>query len=144
DNENSAMVWHYEGNDKKKFEETMHRTISSATIKNGLLFISDESGLFHCVDAKTGKAYWTHDMLSASWSTPLVVGDYVYIGDQDGDITVFKVSKEKEQISEQNMGTPVYNTRVVATGVLYTATFNTLFALEQGANANPAAAAAGN
>src|SRR4030095_4954858 len=93
DNENSAMVWHYEGNNKKKFEETMHRTISSTTIKDGLVFISDESGLFHCIDAKTGKAYWTHDMLSASWSTPLVVGDYVYIGDQDGDITVFKVSK---------------------------------------------------
>lgn len=144
DNENSAMVWHYEGNDKKKFEETMHRTISSATIKDGLLFISDESGLFHCIDAKTGKAYWTHDMLAASWSTPLIVGDKVYIGDQDGDITVFKVSKQKEQISEQNMGIPVYNTPIVANGILYIATFNTLFAIEEGANAKPAAAGGGN
>ncbi len=140
DNENSAMVWHYAGSDPKKFEETMHRTISSTTIKDGLLFISDESGLFHCLDAKTGKAHWTHDMLAASWSTPLVVGDHVYIADQDGDVTVFKVSKEKEQIAEQNMGIPVYNTPIVANGVLYIATFNTLFAIQEGASLKPAAA----
>ena len=30
------------------------------------------SGVFHCVDAKTGKPHWTHDMLSASWGTALV------------------------------------------------------------------------
>lgn len=139
DNTNSAMVWHYAGSDPKKFEETMHRTISSTTIKDGLLFISDESGLFHCLDAKTGKAHWTHDMLAASWSTPLIVGDHVYIADQDGDVTVFKVSKEKEQIAEQNMGIPIYNTPIVANGVLYIATFNTLFAIQEGASLKPVA-----
>ncbi|MBS0262518.1 MAG: PQQ-binding-like beta-propeller repeat protein [Planctomycetes bacterium] len=133
ENENSAMVWHYEGNNPKKFEETMHRTISSTAIKDGLLFISDESGVFHCLDAKTGKAHWTYDMLAASWSTPLIVGDYVYIADQDGDVTVFKVSKEKEQVAEQNMGIPVYNSPVVANGTMFIATFNTLYAIEEGA-----------
>src|SRR6185295_8008006 len=81
DNENSALVWHYEGNNPKKFEDTMHRTLASTTIKDDLLFISDESGLFHCLDAKTGKAHWTHDMLAQSWSTPLIAGDKVYIAD---------------------------------------------------------------
>lgn len=137
DNDNSALVWHYEGNDTKKFEETMHRTLSSVAIKDNLLFISDESGLFHCLDAKTGKAHWTHDMLASSWSTPLIAGDNVYIADLDGDITVFKVSKEKEQVSEQNIGTPVYTTPVVANGVLYVATFNMLYAIADGATSKP-------
>ena len=142
DNENSALVWHYEGSDPKKFESSMHRTISSATIKDNLLFIADESGLFHCLDAKTGKPYWTFDMLAAAWSTALIVGGHVYIADQDGDVTVFKVSKEKEQVSEQSMGNSVYNTPVVANGVLFFATTNTLYAIEQGANSKTTADAA--
>jgi hypothetical protein len=64
----------------------------------------------------------------------------VYIADTDGDVTVFKVSKEKEQVAEQNMDTPTNTTPVVANGVLYIATMRTLFAIEEGAGAKPAAA----
>ncbi len=144
DNENSAMVWHYAGSNPKKFETTMHRTLSSAAIKNDLLFISDENGLFHCLDAKTGKPYWTHDMLAVSWSTPLIIGDLVYIADLDGEICIFKVAKEKKMIgAEQNMETPVYTTPVVASGVLYVATFNSLIAIAEGASTKPAGKADG-
>lgn len=138
DNENSALVWHYQGSDPSKFESTMHRTLSSAAIKNDLLLISDENGLVHCLDAKTGKAHWTHDMLASSWSTPLIVGDRVYVADLDGEISIFKLSKEKELIGEQNMETPVYTTTVAANGVLYVATFNTLYAIAEGASSKPA------
>jgi outer membrane protein assembly factor BamB len=130
------------GNNPKKFEETMHRTISAVAIKDNLLFITDESGLVHCIDSKTGKAYWTHDMLASSWSTPLIVGDHVYIADLDGDITVFKLAKEKDQVSEQNMGTSVYTTPVVANGVLFIATFNTLYAISEGSNSKVTAGGA--
>jgi outer membrane protein assembly factor BamB len=142
-NPNSALVWHYAGADTSKFEETMHRTLSSVAIKNNLLFISDESGLFHCLDAKTGKPHWTHDLLASSWSTPLIVNDLVYIADLDGDIVVFKLSKEKEIVNELNMGTSVYNTPVVANDVLFVATFNQLFAITEGASSKPAKTAAG-
>lgn len=141
DNENSAMVWHYAGANPKKFEETMHRTISSATIKDNLLFISDESGLFHCVDAKTGKPYWTHDMLAAGWSTALIVGGHVYIADADGEISIFKLSKEKDLVAEQNMGNSVFNTAVVSNGVMFIATTSTLYAISEGANSKATAAA---
>ncbi|HEY2252752.1 MAG TPA: PQQ-binding-like beta-propeller repeat protein, partial [Planctomycetaceae bacterium] len=134
DNANSALVWHYAGSNPKNFESTMHRTISSATIKDNLLFISDQSGLFHCIDAKTGKPYWTHDMLAASWSTALIAGDHVYATDQDGEVTIFNVSKEKQQVSEQNMNNAVYNTPVVANGVLYIATTSMLYAIAEGAS----------
>jgi outer membrane protein assembly factor BamB len=146
DNPNSGLVWHYAGADPKKFEQTMHRTLSSTAIKNNLLFISDESGLFHCLDAKTGKPQWTHDMLASSWSTPLIVGEKVYIADLDGKVTIFKLSREKEQISADGLelGTPVYTTPIVANGVLFISTFNTLYAIAEGAAAKPAAAAGGD
>jgi outer membrane protein assembly factor BamB len=134
-NPNSAVVWHYSqfdqnGDGEIDFEEEMHRTIGSVAIKNDLLFIADFSGLFHCLDAKTGHVHWTYDMLAASWGSPLIVGDHVYIGDEDGDVSVFRLSAEKhEPIAEMNMGNSVYSTPVVANGVLFIANRTHLFAI---------------
>jgi O-antigen ligase len=64
----------------------MHRTCGTVAIKNDLLFVADFSGLFHCLNAKTGEPHWTYDMFAASWASPLIVEDRVYIGDEDGDL----------------------------------------------------------
>jgi outer membrane protein assembly factor BamB len=144
DNPNSAAVWHYVGNKPEVFEESMHRTCGTVTIKDDLLFIADFSGLFHCIDAKTGHAYWTHDMLAASWASPLIVEDKVYIGDEDGDITILALSKQKSIITELNMSSAVYTTPIVANNVLYIANRNRLFAIQEGASSKPVQAAAGN
>jgi outer membrane protein assembly factor BamB len=130
DNENAAKVWHYPGENPRKFEGTMHRTLGSVAIKDDLLFVADASGLFHCLDAKTGNGYWTHDLLAASWSTPLIVGGCVYIADGDGKVTVLKLAKTRELVSEIQMGQSVYSTPIIANGVFYIATSDRLFAIE--------------
>jgi len=132
-NENSALVWHYVGNNQKKFEETMHRTISSVAIRDDLLFVPDVSGLVHCVDAKTGKAHWTHDMLASSWSTPLIAGDCVCVANLDGILLQFALSAEKTVLAELPLGASIYNAPVVADNVLYVGTVNKLFAISEGA-----------
>jgi outer membrane protein assembly factor BamB len=137
-NPNSAAVWHYPGldadsNGKLDFEETMHRTCGTVAIADGLLFVADFSGLFHCLDVTTGKPHWTHDMLAASWGSPLIVDGKVYIGDEDGDITVFKLAKEREILAEINMGNSVYSTPIVADDTLYIANKSHLFAIREGA-----------
>ncbi len=139
-NPNSAVVWHYMGADPKVFETTMHRTCGTVAIKDDLLFVADFSGVFHCVDAKTGEAYWAYDMLAASWASPLIVNDKVYIGDEDGDIAIFNVSKEvqAEPIAEINMGSAVYTTPVAANDTLYIANRNRIFAIAEGAKSEPA------
>lgn len=140
DNPNSAAVWHYVGNDPTKFESTMHRTLGTVAIKDDLLFVADFSGLFHCVDAKTGKAYWTYDMLAASWGSPLIVGDKVLIGDEDGEISIFKVSKEpqEEPLAVMEMGSAVYTSPVFANNTLYIANRNRIYAIQEGASSKPA------
>jgi outer membrane protein assembly factor BamB len=135
DNTNSAAVWHYASHDLNKngkieFEETMHRTCGTAAIKDGLLFVADFSGLFHCLDAKTGVPHWTYDMLAAAWGSPMIVDDKVYIGDEDGDIAVFKLSPEMELISENPMSSSVYSTPVVANNKLFIADKDHVFCIE--------------
>ncbi|MCA9067562.1 MAG: PQQ-binding-like beta-propeller repeat protein, partial [Planctomycetaceae bacterium] len=63
-NPNSAVVWHYAGTGPE-FEQQMHRCVGSPVIQNGLLVLSDFSGLVHCLDAKTGKVHWTYDLWAA-------------------------------------------------------------------------------
>jgi outer membrane protein assembly factor BamB len=134
-NPNSAAVWHYSetdanGDGKVAFEESMHRTIGTVAIADDLVYIADFCGLVHCLDAKTGKPHWTHDMLAASWGSPLIVDGKVYIGDEDGDVTIFKLSPELEVIAEINMQNSVYSTPIVANGTLYISNKGHLFAIQ--------------
>ncbi len=141
-NPNSAAVWHYpgwdaDGNGKLGFEETMHRTCGTVAIHSGLLYVADFSGLFHCLDLKTGKPHWTHDMLAASWGSPLIADGKVYIGDEDGDITIFRLGKELEILGEINMGNSVYSTPIAVGETIYIANKSHLFAIREGAAPAP-------
>ena len=130
--ETEVDIWvDQNGDGKIEFNETMHRTLGSVAIKDGILYIADFSGLFHCLDAKTGKVHWTYDMLSPSWGSPLIVDGKVYIGDEDGDVIVMQAGKDKKILAENNMGSSVYSTPVPANGVLYINNRNQLFALAE-------------
>jgi outer membrane protein assembly factor BamB len=116
----SGKVWHY---------GDIRRSISTGALADGLLYYPDFSGFLHCVDAKTGSKIWVHDMLAAVWGSPLVVDGKVYLGDEDGDISILAAGREKKVIGEINMGSSVYSTPVAANGTLFIANRNQLFAL---------------
>ena len=95
--------------------------------------MADFSGFLHCLDLKTGKPYWTHDMFAAIWGSPMIIDDKIYLGDEDGDVTVLQHGKELKVLAEQNMGSSVYATAVPANGKLFIMNRNQLWALEEGA-----------
>jgi outer membrane protein assembly factor BamB len=116
----TGLVWHF---------DKIRRSISTAAIADGLLYIADFSGYLHCLDVKTGQEYWVHDMLAAVWGSPFVIDGKVYLGDEDGDVTVLAHSKEKVVIAEMNMGSAVYATVVPANGTLFLNNRSQLFAI---------------
>jgi outer membrane protein assembly factor BamB len=116
----SGRVWQY---------DKISRSISTAAIVDGLVFIPDFKGLLHCLDAKTGKPYWTFDTLAPVWGSPLVVDGKVYLGDGDGDVAILKAGTELKKIAEIDMGNSVYSTPVPANGVLYIMTPTDLYAI---------------
>jgi outer membrane protein assembly factor BamB len=109
--------------------DKIRRSISTAAIADGLVYISDFSGYLHCLDAKTGEEYWVHDMLAAVWASPFLVDGKVYLGDEDGDVTVLNADRTMKVIAESNMGSSVYSTPVPANGALYIVNRNQLFAI---------------
>ncbi len=119
----SAKIWSYDG---------IHRSISTVAIDpaTGLLFVGDFSGFVHCLDAETGKLYWTHDMKAHMWGSTLVADGKVYVGDEDGDLVVMAATKEKKIISVTNLGAAVYSTPVIANGVIYVGSQTHLYAFQ--------------
>ncbi len=155
-NPNSGVVWKYTEQDNdgdgkiggteddpNGFLEKFNRCIGTVAIKNDLVFAQDFAGLLHCLDAKTGKVHWTHDMLAGSWSSPLIVGDYVYVGDEDGDIAIVELSAKKKVRTEINMGGSVFCTPILANDTIFIATPNNLFAIKPGKKGESADAAGG-
>ena len=104
--------------------------MSTAAVHDGLVYLPDFSGFFHCLDAETGEAQWVHDTFAAVWGSSLVADGKVYLGDEDGDIVVLNAGRKEEVLHEMNMRAAVYGSPVPANGVLFVASRNRLFALE--------------
>lgn len=133
-NPNSAAVWHFtgydvNGNNKIDYEEEMHRSCGTVAIKDDILYIADFSGVFHCLNARTGEGYWNHDMFSQAWGSPLIADGKVYIGNEQGSLLVFEHSKELNLLAENDMKNSVFSTPIVANNVLYITSKNMLYAI---------------
>ncbi|MFN0019580.1 MAG: PQQ-binding-like beta-propeller repeat protein [Pirellulaceae bacterium] len=156
ENPDSAAVWKYDSFDWNSngkiddFYEDMHRSLSSVVIHGDLLFCGDGAGLLHCLDMKSGKRNWICDQLAMNWGTPLIADGRLFVGDEDGDVSIFHLFADPakagkipppdpedkdpypriEPIWEINMLTTICCNPVAANGVLYITTKDHLFAIE--------------
>lgn len=136
-NSNSGIIWDYGGEvpGDDGPEAVFRRTMSTAAVADGLVFIADLSGFVHCVDLETGKRHWEHDMLSGVWGSPLVADGKVFIGNEDGTLTVFKASKEKCEVLAQKDTvnySSIYSTPTFSDGVMYLSDRTRLYAVQVG------------
>ena len=105
------------------------RSLSTVSIADGLLYLADNAGRIHCLDAETGKLYWMHDTHSDIWSSTLVADGKIYIGTRK-NFCVLAAGKEKKVLAEVRLGSQVRSTPTVADGVLYVASQRYLWAVQ--------------
>ena len=117
----TGRIWHLGGDD-------FHRSMSTVAIHDGLLFTADLSGFLYCLDVKTGKPNWKYDTYAAIWGSPYVVDGKVYLGDEEGQVTVLRASKTLTKLAVNELDDSVYTTPVAANGVLYVANRRMLYA----------------
>jgi outer membrane protein assembly factor BamB len=132
-NQTSAFVWHYGGwhpdPEKSGREFTFGRTMSTCSVHDGLCYAVDLCGRLSCLDAKSGKEYWVHDMKAEVWGSPSWIDGKVYIGTADGDIWVFKHGRTPTVLAQIDVGKPIKTTAVAAGGVLDVACESQLLAI---------------
>lgn len=105
------------------------RSISTPSIKDGLLFITEYDGDLHCLDAKTGTRHWVHQTQSRIWGSTLVADGKVFLPTEDGDLHILAAAKEKKVLGSPNFGAPIYSSPILANNVLYVATMTHLYAI---------------
>ena len=120
-NKNSGLVWHFGGfippKPAKGRAYRFGRTMSTCAVNDGLLYTADLEGVFYCLDALSGELKYRHDMKTETWSSPYWVDGHVYIGNEDGDMLVFKAGPKMELVNTIEMAGADQNTRIRATPV---------------------------
>ena len=101
----------------------------AVAIANDLLFAADFDGKLHCLNPDTGEVFWTHDTEARIWGSPLLADGKVYLGNEQGDLTIFAASKEKKVINKINFDGAIYSTPIAANGTLFIATDKWLYAI---------------
>jgi outer membrane protein assembly factor BamB len=64
------------------------------------VYISELQGFLHCLDAKTGKKYWQHDLKAAIWGSPFYVDGKVFLANEGGDVFCYKHEKQPRVIDD--------------------------------------------
>ena len=122
----SGKVWRYQGLD---------RSLSTVSIADGLLYVSDVGGRLHCLDADTGKVQWIFETNSKVWGSTLVADGKVYMPTEKG-LFILAAGKELKSLSKIIVGAPVWASPVAANGTLFVTSKNWMWAVQK----NPAAA----
>jgi len=107
----TGRIWTYQGLD---------RTLCTASVADGLVYIGDVAGRLHCLDADTGQCYWVHETKSQVWGSTLAADGKVYFPTTKG-LFVFAAGRNKNLLAQINVGVPLYASPVAANGTLYIA-----------------------
>jgi outer membrane protein assembly factor BamB len=112
--------WTYDGLD---------RSIATAAVHDGLVYLTDIAGRLHCLDADTGRCQWVYETKAETWGGPLVADGKLYFGNKRM-FYVMAAGQAPRLISEIRLGSPMYTTPIAANGVLYVASQHYLWAVE--------------
>jgi outer membrane protein assembly factor BamB len=132
-NPQSGVIWQFEGSAPAEGKKARRfgDILTSCVVKDGLVYVSEVGGYFHCLDAATGKEHWSFDLWDSASKSPLWVDGKVYVPTDVGDVFIFDHGSTmkkpvKIDIEENSPGSPVF-----ANGVLYLATPHNLYAIRE-------------
>lgn len=100
-NPNSGVVWHYGGDETRKFARRDHvfgRSMSTACIVDDVIYMPELAGYVHCLDATTGRVIWMFDTKSSIWGSAYYDDGKIYVGNEDGDVYVFRHNPKPDAI----------------------------------------------
>ncbi|MBI3410513.1 MAG: PQQ-binding-like beta-propeller repeat protein [Planctomycetes bacterium] len=133
ENKDSALVWAFGGPIDPRPEKGrlayFGRTVSTAAVHDGLVYIAEEAGYLHCLDAATGKRVWEYDLRACVTASPYWVDGRVFLCTDAGEVLIFAHGRTAKLLATIDMGEPIYTTPVAVNDTLYLTTESTLFAI---------------
>jgi outer membrane protein assembly factor BamB len=87
---------------------------SSQLLAGELLFMMNDSGVASCLDALSGDVIWTQRIKGDFWASPLLANGLIYCFSQQGDVPVFRATREFELVAENKLGDGFFASPAVA------------------------------
>jgi outer membrane protein assembly factor BamB len=93
--------------------------ISSPVAVGGFVFIANQAGGVFCVSATSGALVWEHEFDNGFHASPIVVGDRLYLLDEEGVMQILRVAGAYERIGSCPLGEAASSTLAVVDGRIY-------------------------
>ncbi|MCX6232415.1 MAG: PQQ-binding-like beta-propeller repeat protein [Bacteroidetes bacterium] len=103
--------------------------VPSPVANNNYLIVVTSSGEVACYHPKTGEKYWSHDFGSPTYSSPVMVGDKVFLMDKKGCMHIFKADKTFVLLGEPKIGESSVCTPAFAEGKILIRAGNNLYCI---------------
>lgn len=107
--------------------------VSIPVVADGLVYMLHKDGKLQCVDLETGKdVYMERTHTAQHRSSPLLVGDRLYFGSNDGVVSVVKAGRTFELLDTVDLGGEAVTASLVAVdGTLYVRSYDALYAIRE-------------
>jgi len=93
--------------------------VSSPVATDKYMIMANSGGVITCLDAATGKPVWRQELKEGFYSSPVIVGDRVYVTDKKGVTFVFRISDRYEELARNALGEKVSCTPAFPRGRIY-------------------------
>jgi outer membrane protein assembly factor BamB len=103
--------------------------VPSALHKDGLIFMTCETGIVCCVNAADGKVIWRERVRGKFYASPVWIDGRLFCVDRRGDVIILKAGDKFEQLARNPLGDDCFATPAVANGAIYFRTATQLMSL---------------
>ena len=123
-------VWHL-------FPPGSKACIGSGVIARGHLYQVTAMGFAQCLELQTGRTFWDERLTgsgarNASWSSPILAGDRLYVPNQNADVFVLRAGPKFECLATNSIGAEQMNSSLaVADGEVFLRTHKNLWCISE-------------
>ena len=100
--------------------------VPTPVVSGDLLFLLQDRGTVSCVDLATGKQNYRQRLGGDFHSSPIRVGNRIFVVARNGDVIVLAADRKFEILARNSLGEPCHATPAVANGRLYIRTESSL------------------
>lgn len=108
--------------------------VPSPLLHDGLLYAVNDKGLFRCYDAANGDILWDEQLEGNFYSSPVLVGDRIYVFNRTGKGFVLKAGRKYELLAKNVLAHGVFATPVISRERIFLRTLKTFYCLGERKN----------
>ena len=109
-----------DGSGETVWEKPIRVYVPSMVIRDGYLYAITDAGVAYCYKCSDGEEVWKQRLGGTFSSSPILVGENIYVTSEDGQMFIFTASPSGcEILAENKLGDEVYATPTICGSRIY-------------------------